>query len=129
MVLKHMKIRSPLHVCLNNSVGLLEANVQGGLGLIFMFLSPCISSILNLQTTVWGPMDPAALSPSSKKVIIRIAKPKFHLIIHHTEPFCCITWYLAYDAPAHTRPLRSTQKYLGSNGPRHLFYVTGLKMN
>ncbi len=62
--------------------------------------------IINLQTTVQGPMYPAALSKSSQKVIIGISKLMFHLILHHTEPFCCIKQYLhdlAHDAPAHTK--------------------------
>ena len=81
----------------------------------------------NLQPTVRGPMDPVALLTSFQKVIIRISKPMFHLILPHTEPFCCIKWYLAYDVPAHAKALHSTQKYLGSNGPCHLFHVKGKK--
>ena len=83
----------------------------------------------NLQTTVRGPMDPAALSRSSQTVIVGISKPTFHLILHHTEHFSCIKSYLAYDAPARAKALRSTQKYLGSIGLRHLFHVTGPTRN
>ncbi len=36
--------------------------------------------MFNLQTTVRGPMDPAALSTTSQKVIIGISKPMFQLI-------------------------------------------------
>ncbi len=88
-------------------------------------------ALFNLQTTVQGPMDPAAFSTRSQKVITGISKPMFHLILLHIEPFCCIKWYLVYDAPAHAKASHSinTQKYLGSNGPCHLFHVTGLKRN
>ncbi len=106
---------------------------NGDFGLLycssFFFALTQLSHIylFNLQTTVRGPMDPTALLISSQKVIIGISKPTFHLILHHTEPFCWIKWYLAYDAPAHTKASYTAQKYLGSNGPCHLFYVTGLK--
>ena len=74
--------------------------------------------LLKLQTTVWlmdlfGPIrGPACFShTSSQKVIIGISKPRFYLILHHTELFWCIKWYVAYDALAHAKASHSTQKY------------------
>ena len=47
---------------------------------------------VNLQTTVRGPLDPAVLSTSSQKVIIRISKPMVHLILHHNSLQPCMSF-------------------------------------